>query len=254
MSSRFHFLASQSAKSQEALLTFTHQHQQYSPEEADILVILGGDGFMLQSLQKYGHLKKPFYGINYGTVGFLMNETTPDTLEENSQKADNTSVYPLKMTAINLENEKHILYAFNEISLLRQSALAAHIRIIIDEVERLDCLMCDGILVSTPAGSSAYNLSAHGPILPIGTKLLAMTPISPFRPRRWRGALLPDTANIVIEVLSPHDRPVNASADAQMIEKVKEIRVQQDTSTSYQLLFNPDHNLEDRLLQEQFTA
>lgn len=251
---RFHFIASQNSKSQKALAAFIHKYHQQSLDDADILVVLGGDGFMLHMLQKYGYLKKPFYGINYGTIGFLMNKSSTEELENNIQKVEKTLVYPLKMTAIDLEDQEHHFYAFNEISLLRQSALAAHLRIVIDRVERLDRLICDGILVATPAGSSAYNLSAHGPIIPIGTKLLAMTPISPFRPRRWRGALLPDTAQIVIQVLSPHERPVNASADAHTIEKVKEIRVQQDASTSYHLLFNPGHNLEDRILQEQFIS
>lgn len=246
------FLASDRKKSQDILSKYVDQYGQCSPEKAKIIVVLGGDGFMLQQLQKYGHLNKPFYGINYGTIGFLMNQTPVSNLAYHIKEAQKTTLYPLKMIAVDMDGVTHTLYAFNEISLLRHSALAAHVRIIVDEKERLDCLICDGILVATPAGSSAYNLSAHGPIIPIGTKLLAMTPISPFRPRRWRGALLPDTAKIKVDVLTPELRPVNASADSQLIEKVKCIEVTQDLSRSYQLLFNPGHNLEERILQEQF--
>lgn len=254
MKNSFCFLASDRPLSQEVLSDYIDQYGQCSPEMAQFFIVLGGDGFMLQQLQKYGHFNKPFYGIHYGTIGFLMNQTTVHDLAYHIKEAQMTTLYPLKMTIIDWQDNHHTLYAFNEISLLRQSAMAAHIRIIIDEIERLDCLMCDGILVATPAGSTAYNLSAHGPIIPIGTKLLAMTPISPFRPRRWRGALLPDTARIKVEILSPELRPVNASADAQLIENVKSIEVHQKLSMSYQLLFNPGHNLEERILQEQFLA
>jgi NAD+ kinase len=215
---------------------------------------LGGDGFMLYALHHYGYLNKPFYGINYGTIGFLMNETTFDDLTERVEAAQESLLHPLKMIITDLLGKSHLAYAINEISLLRQSALAANIRVLINGIERLACLIADGILVSTPAGSSAYNLSAHGPIIPIGAKLLALTPISPFRPRRWRGALLRDTDMIRFEILSPELRPVNASADAQLIEHVKSIDVCEDLSITYRLLFNADHNIEERILQEQFSS
>lgn len=252
MTLSFHFIASDNPKAQGALPLFVKKYGQSTPEKADVIIVLGGDGFILHALQKYISLNKPFYGIHYGTIGFLMNESPVDQLVDYIQNAQRTLLHPLKMTAIDSHQCQHVVYAFNEVSLLRHSALAAHIGIQVNGVERLDLLMCDGILVATPAGSSAYNLSAHGPIIPIGAKLLAMTPISPFRPRRWRGALLPDTATIKMSVLDSHHRPVNASADAQLIERVVSIQVEQDLSMGYELLFNPGHNLEDRILQEQF--
>lgn len=250
----FSFLASESPKAQEALLLFTQKYGQHTPEEADIIIVLGGDGYMLNALHHYAHLDKPFYGINYGTIGFLMNETFVDDLIGHVEAAQESFLHPLKMIVTDIFEKSYQTYAINEVSLLRQSALAANIRVFINGIERLECLIADGILVATPAGSSAYNLSAHGPIIPIGAKLLALTPISPFRPRRWRGALLRDTDMIRFEILSPELRPVNASADAQLFEHVKRVDVCQDLSITYRLLFNADHNIEERILQEQFSS
>lgn len=251
---RLAFLASPSDRAQGALSNFIQTHGQHSPEEADILVVLGGDGFMLQSLHTYRTMNKPFYGINYGSVGFLMNQTTVDELRSQIANAVETSLHPLKMLALDHKGRPHTAYAINEISVLRHSAMAAHLNIQVDGVSRLDKLVCDGIMVSTPAGSSAYNLSAHGPIIPLGASLLALTPISPFRPRNWRGALLPDTAAITITALDPDQRPVNVAADSQSFEMIIRLEVSQSRSARYLLLFNPGHNLEERILNEQFTA
>lgn len=224
----------------------------YSPHESDIIIAIGGDGFLLRTLHKYYDLQKPVYGIHCGSVGFLMNSPTPETLQERLAQATLTMLHPLKMTCITSAQEIETGYALNEVSLLRQSSQAAKIQIIIDGIPRLDTLICDGILIATPAGSTAYNLSAHGPIIPIGANLLALTAISPFRPRRWRGALLPDTASVHFKILEADKRPVNAAADDSLILDVTEVMVEQDKSRGYRLLFDPDHNLEERILREQF--
>lgn len=223
-----------------------------SPEEADILIAIGGDGFLLRTLHLYHHLNKPIYGIHCGSVGFLMNEASPEHLLERLSEATLTIVHPLKMRCHTQDGQVITDYALNEVSLLRQSSQAAKIHIDIDGIARLESLICDGILVATPVGSTAYNLSAHGPILPIGTNLLTLTPLSPFRPRRWRGALLPDTAHITFKILEADKRPVNASADASFIPNVEVIHIHLDKTRGYKLLFDPDHNLEERILREQF--
>lgn len=223
-----------------------------SPEAADIIIAIGGDGFLLRVLHKYHYLNKPVYGINCGSVGFLMNSVAPEALLERIEQATLTILHPLIMECTTQEGEKITDFALNEVSLMRQSSQAAKIQIEIDGIIRLDSLACDGVLVSTPAGSTAYNLSAHGPILPIGTNLLALTPISPFRPRRWRGALLPDTAQVKFKIMEADKRPVNASADDSFIANVAEVSIHQDKTRGYKLLFDPDHNLEERILKEQF--
>lgn len=220
--------------------------------EADVIIAIGGDGFLLHTLHKYHHCDKPVYGVHCGSIGFLMNSPTPETLLERLSQATLTVLHPLAMHCLTQEGTSVTDFALNEVSLLRQSSQAAKIQIEIDGVVRLDSLICDGILVATPAGSTAYNLSAHGPILPIGTNLLALTPISSFRPRRWRGALLPDAAKVKFKILEADRRPVNASADDSLVLNVIEVTIHQDKSRGYKLLFDPDHNLAERILKEQF--
>lgn len=248
------FIASQTPEAQKLREEYIKEYSQAKEQDADIIIALGGDGFMLQTLHHHQSLGKPVYGINCGSVGFLMNTHAPHHLLERLNQAQATILHPLKLTAYGLDNQIHEEYAINEVSLFRSSPQAAHLQIAVDNTIRMDHLICDGILLATPAGSSAYNLSAHGPIIPIGGGLLALTPISPFRPRRWRGALLPDTAKVTLTVLDPDKRPVNASADARMIPCVARIDIEQDTQRGYTLLFDPDHNLEQRILNEQFIS
>lgn len=243
---------SEAPLSQEVGQTYLNQFKSYPPEEADIIIVIGGDGFLLRTLHKYYDLHKPVYGIHCGSIGFLMNSPTPETLLERLSEATLTMLHPLKMTCLTSDGKIVTDYALNEVSLLRQSSQAAKIRIEIDGVSRLDSLICDGILVATPAGSTAYNLSAQGPIIPIGANLLALTPISPFRPRRWRGALLPDTVKVKFKIEESDKRPVNASADDSLVLNVTEVMVEQDKNRGYKLLFDPDHNLEERIVREQF--
>ena len=250
-------LASPSIQNKDIFKELVQSLEPVSPENADTLVIFGGDGFMLRSLQKYQHLEKPFYGINFGTIGFLMNnfEEVPlsvDTLISRIKQAQKTTLHPLEMTALNSQGEYTTHHAINEVSLLRQTFNAAKIKISIDGIVRLDTLICDGVLLATPAGSTAYNLSAHGPILPLNANLLALTPISPFRPRRWRGAVLPNKAIVTFDVLDPIERSVSATADNFEVRDIVRVDIRQDLSLSYVLLFDPGHNLEDRVLKEQF--
>lgn len=246
------FVASQSDAAQEALETLSRKYEHCAPDEADVIVALGGDGFILETLHRHIRRCKPIYGMNRGTVGFLLNDYELDGLHERIAKAQLAHLRPLKMMARNDSGVEFPAHAINEVSLLRQTRQAANIRVKIDGRVRLDNLMCDGCLISTPAGSTAYNLSAHGPILPIGSGVLALTPISAFRPRRWRGAIVPRTAKVVFEVIQHHKRPVSAVADATEIRNVVEVAVEEDTETELKLLFDPEHNLEERILNEQF--
>ncbi len=225
-----------------------------SPQQADILIVLGGDGFMLHSLHKYQSLKKPVYGIHCGTVGFLMNAQPLETAEDlvyRLQKAKLTPLHPLKMTA-HTSKQTFTRHAINEVSLLRETSQAAKIRILLNEIERLPSLTGDGLIIATPAGSTAYNLSAQGPILPLESSLVALTPLSPFRPRHWRGALLPNDTSIRLEILEADRRAVSATADDYTVHHVKSVVIKQDFEMSYDLLFDLGHNLEDRILKEQF--
>lgn len=244
------------ANSEEALLAaevLTRRYDGCGPEEAEIVVALGGDGFMLETLHRRLGRARAIYGMNRGTVGFLMNSYSEDGLLERLQAAHPVELRPLIMRATDSEGRVHEDLAFNEVSLLRQSRQAAKIRILVDGKVRLEELVCDGVLVATPAGSTAYNLSAHGPIVPIGAHLLCLTPISAFRPRRWRGALLPDHAKVAFEVLEAAKRPVSATADSTEVRKVARVEVRQDKDRQVTLLFDADHNLEERILLEQFT-
>jgi NAD+ kinase len=222
------------------------------PGEADVIVALGGDGLMLQTLHAFMNTGTPIYGMNCGSVGFLMNEFTEDGVPERLEAASRTNVHPLVMTAVDAAGKSHTAFAINEVSLLRQSYQAAKLRIDVDGRTRLEELICDGLLVATPAGSTAYNLSAHGPILPIYAPLLALTPISAFRPRTWRGALLPDHVTVTITALEADKRPINAVADNVEFKSVVAVAVKQDRDAQSVILFDPDHSWDERILTEQF--
>jgi NAD+ kinase len=223
-------------------------------DRADVVVALGGDGMMLETQHRLLGRNLPVYGMNCGSVGFLMNDFREEGLPERLAAAQAAMVHPLRMRAFTGATEPTEALAINEVSLLRETRQAAKIRIIIDGKLRLTELICDGILVSTPAGSTAYNLSAHGPIVPLGANLLPLTPISAFRPRRWRGALLPGEAEVVFEVLEADKRPVSATADYTEVRDVRRVEVREDRSVSLTMLFDPDHGLSERIIAEQFTV
>ena len=223
-------------------------------DRADVVVALGGDGMMLETQHRLLGRNLPVYGMNCGSVGFLMNDFREDGLPERLAAAQAAMVHPLRMRAFTGAAEPTEALAINEVSLLRETRQAAKIRIMIDGKLRLAELICDGILVSTPAGSTAYNLSAHGPIVPLGANLLPLTPISAFRPRRWRGALLPGEAEVVFEVLEADKRPVSATADYTEVRDVRRVEVREDRSVSLTMLFDPDHGLSERIIAEQFTV
>ncbi len=249
---RLAFVAAETAEAAEAAARLSARYGSTEPAAADVIVALGGDGFMLDSLHRYRALARPIYGMNRGTVGFLMNSYGEDDLPRRIAQAEKITLNPLRMRATDRAGNCLEALAINEVSLLRQSRQAAKIRIHIDGAVRLEELMCDGVLVATPAGSTAYNLSAHGPIVPLGANVLALTPISAFRPRRWRGALLPLTAEFAFEVLEPDKRPVSAVADHQEAREVVQVTVRSAPDIALTLLFDPEHNLEDRILLEQF--
>ena len=246
------FVASDSVSAQTALQRLVAICGQTSVDEADVIVALGGDGFMLETLHRNMNRKMPIYGMNRGSVGFLMNEYRDQDLEARIAAASVTEVHPLRMRAIRASGSEQGALAINEVSLHRQTGQAAKIRIALDGKVRVPELVCDGVLVSTPAGSTAYNLSAHGPILPVDAGVLALTPISAFRPRRWRGALLPREAHIRFEILDDSKRPVSATADATEVRDVVEVVVEETRDVTLRLLFDPEHNLEERILNEQF--
>lgn len=254
MTQRIALVAAHGDEAQLQLALLKQRYGDIAPEEADVIVALGGDGFMLRTLHRHLSLNKPVYGMKLGTIGFLLNPFDVNELPERIARAQPTIMHPLSMRAHSESGTTVEALAFNEVSLLRQTKQAAHIRVSLNGVVRIEELMCDGVLVATPAGSTAYNLSAHGPILPIGSKLLAMTPISPFRPRRWRGAVLPATTEIKLEVLDPYKRPVSATADSNEVRDVVEVLIRESVDQTMTLLFDPEHNLEERILREQFTV
>jgi len=249
---RIAFVASPGAEAQAALAQLIQLYGNHDPDESDIVVALGGDGLMLQTLHRQMRSDKPIYGMHRGTVGFLMNEFAEEKLAERLTSAHITVIHPLLMQARDVQGRTHEHRAINEVSLFRQSAQASHLRILIDGQERLAELISDGVLVATPAGSTAYNLSAQGAIIPINAPLMALTPISPFRPRRWRGALLPDKAKVTIEVLEAQKRPVAAVADHDEVRSVHSVDIRMDHDISINMLFDPGHNLDERILREQF--
>jgi NAD+ kinase len=249
---RIAFVASDAPAAQRARTRLARRYGDARPETADVVVALGGDGFMLTTLQRFMNSGKPIYGMHRGTVGFLMNEFHEEGLAERLAAAHVTVIHPLLMRARDAAGRVHRHRAINEVSLFRQTYQAARLRVLVDDKERLPGLVADGVLLSTPAGSTAYNLSVQGPIIPIGAPLLALTPISPFRPRRWRGALLPDRAQVTVEVLEAAKRPVAAVADHDEVRSVRSVEISMDHDTDMHLLFDPHHSLDERILREQF--
>ncbi|NNK79143.1 MAG: NAD kinase [Litoreibacter sp.] len=246
------FMASETQIAQDAARALSHVYGNVTPENADVIVALGGDGFMLQTLHGTQHLDVPVYGMNCGTVGFLMNEYQEEGVLERLAAAEEEVINPLRMKAVHADGTVHEALAINEVSLLRAGPQAAKLRITVDGKVRMDELVCDGALVSTPAGSTAYNYSAHGPILPIGADVLALTAMSAFRPRRWRGALLQKAAHVRFDVLQPNKRPVMADADSRTAGNVVSVEIRSEPGVSHRLLFDTGHGLEERLIREQF--
>ncbi|MEO0939130.1 MAG: NAD kinase [Pseudomonadota bacterium] len=253
MPQKIAFVASPAPVAQTARAALIGRYGDAPLEEADVIVALGGDGFMLQTLHGTEHLPAPVYGMNRGTVGFLMNEYSESRLLARLEAAQEEGLNPLKMEAITGDGQTHHALAINEVSLLRQSAQAAKLRIFVDGRLRMDALSADGALVATPAGSTAYNYSAHGPIVPIGSDVLALTAVAAFRPRRWRGALLPKDAEVRFEVLDAAKRPVMAEADSRSVRDVRQVTIRSEPGVVHRVLFDPGHGLEERLISEQFT-
>jgi NAD+ kinase len=246
------FVASETPDAQEAAASLARSYGNTSPEDADAIVALGGDGLMLQTLHRQMGTAKPIYGMNKGSVGFLMNEFREDGLFERLEAAQRSVVHPLLMQARDVAGRTHTARAINEVSMLRQTYQAAKLIITVDGQVRLSELIADGVLIATPAGSTAYNLSVNGPILPLNAPLLALTPISAFRPRRWRGALLPDRARISVDVIEPERRPVSAVADHTEFRAIAKVDVSMDHSIDLVMLHDRDHSLDERILREQF--
>lgn len=248
------FIAAQSTVARRALMRLRARYGNASPERAEVIVVLGGDGTMLETLHKYAHCGVPIYGMNRGTVGFLMNQYREAGLLERLDAAQAVTLHPLHMQTRSVDGTRREAWCINEVALLRETRQAAKLRITVDGKIRMKELVCDGVLVATPAGSTAYNLSAHGPIIPMGAELLALTPISGFRPRSWRGALLPATAAVTIDILEPRKRPVSAVADYTEVRDVRQVKVREKRDLALTLLFDPEHNLEERILNEQFNS
>ncbi len=249
------FVAGDTEDAQGALARLASLYGDARPEDADVIVALGGDGMMLQTLHRFMNdagVSKPIYGMHRGTVGFLMNEFRLEGLVERLRAAEISIVHPLQMTATDRAGKVHEARAINEVHLLRRSYQAAKLSIWVDGKERLAELVADGVLLATPAGSTAYNLSANGPILPLNATLMALTPISAFRPRRWRGALLPDRARVTVEVLEADKRPVNAVADHTQVDDVVRVDIAMDHATDLLMMHDPGHSLDERILREQF--
>lgn len=251
---KLHFHAAKTDKARLAFDRLHAVHGQTPWTECDAMVVLGGDGTMLEALHLNSDGSKPVFGMNFGSVGFLMNPFREDDLLMRIEKASAVKIHPLKMKATDTHGAVHEAIAFNEVAVLRETRQAAQLKISVDGVERIPELVCDGILLATPAGSTAYNLSAHGPILPLSSNLLALTPISAFRPRRWRGALIPSGHHVHIDVLDGEKRPVSATADSSEFRDVVTLDIHQSQSLSRTLLFDPDHHLEERILKEQFLS
>lgn len=246
------FVASDAPAAQAALAELKALYGDPAPKDATVIVALGGDGFMLETLHRHLALGVPIYGMHRGSIGFLMNSYEPQGLRERLARAVTVHTHPLEMRARDIAGIEHRALAFNEVSLLRETRQTAKIRVTVDDVVRLEELAADGILLATPVGSTAYNFSAHGPIIPLGAGVLALTPISAFRPRRWRGALLPHTASVQFDILEASKRPVSAVADYTEVRDVLSVAVRENREVSLTMLFDPEHNLEERVLKEQF--
>ena len=249
---KFHFIASENPEAKEALKVLVKRYDQAKLELSDVIIAIGGDGMLLKALRNSIEKNKPVFGLNKGNVGFLMNELSFDNLENRIQTARKVKMHPLFMSAHKINGNIFTELAVNEVSILRQTHQAAHLKITVDKKERLNELVCDGILVSTPIGSTAYNLSARGPIIPLNANILALTPISSFRPRRWRGALLPQRVKIRIEVLNYDTRPVSATADNVEARDIKYIEISTDKTKKLTILHDSDHSLDERIMKEQF--
>ena len=249
---KFHFISSNTSEAIKAKEEYIKSYNQTDPELADLIIPIGGDGILLKSLHDFNELNKPFFGINYGSIGFLMNSASNKDLKEVIKNSKSTDLKPLKMTAKDEDNKIYDSIAYNEVSLMRQSHQASKFQIKINETTRMKELICDGVLVSTSAGSTAYNLSAHGSILPLDSKLLALTPISAFRPRRWRGALLSEKNIIEITVINFKDRKVSVTADNIEFRNIKEVTIQSSQDKNCRILFDNNHSIEDKILNEQF--
>ncbi len=252
MSLRIAFCASKAPAAQEAYFRLITRYDSCDEVDADAIVALGGDGFMLQTLHRTKDLKAPVYGMNRGTVGFMMNDYQEDGLIERLTAAEEEEINPLVMHAESADGAIHEALAINEVSLLRQGPQAAKLQIAVDGKVRMEELVCDGAIVATPAGSTAYNFSAHGPILPIGSDVLALTGVAAFRPRRWRGALLKKNAEVVFTVTDHEKRPVMAEADGRSVRNVVRVTVRSEPTVRHHVLFDPGHGLEERLFREQF--
>ncbi|MEQ8479784.1 MAG: NAD kinase [Hoeflea sp.] len=252
MTRKFSFIASGAPDAQSAAQHLAALYGNSRQEDADVIVALGGDGFMLQTLHAQMNSGRMVYGMNRGSVGFLMNDYSDTGLSDRIDAAVENIIRPLEMAATDANGKTHNALAINEVSLLRQSYQAAKLRLSVDGQERMEELICDGIMVATPAGSTAYNLSAHGPILPLDAQLLALTPVSPFRPRRWRGALLPNKVTVTMEILEPGKRPVNAVADHTEVKSVVRVEVAESKDLTARILTDSSHSWNDRILAEQF--
>ena len=246
------FLASSNNEAIEQKKVLEEQYGINSLDNADVIVVLGGDGFMLEAIKSYMSHNLPLFGLNYGSIGFLMNASNKDNLIKRINLSQSIVIAPLSMKVKSFDGNSHEAIAINEVSLLRETHQASKIKISIDDKVRLDELICDGILISTPSGSTAYNLSAHGPILPINADVLALTPISAFRPRRWKGAILNNRSEVRFEVIDGKKRPVSAVADSTEFRDIESVTVKQDNENSIQLLFDEQHSFEERILNEQF--
>lgn len=253
MKKRIAFLASDAEMAQDARDRLIEQYGNAAPRDAEVVVALGGDGFMLRTLKNMQHLDAPVYGMNRGTIGFLMNNFHEEDLMARLADAQEEVINPLAMRAMDQSGKLHEALAINEVSLLRAGPQAARLKISVDGRERMAELVCDGALLSTPAGSTAYNYSAHGPILPIGADVLALTAIAAFRPRRWRGALLPKIAKVRFDVLDADKRPVMADADSISFPDIDWVEIRSEPAITHRILFDPGHGLEERLISEQFT-
>ena len=249
---KFHFLSSDNPEAKEAEKKLIKKYGQNTAENSDYIIPIGGDGLLLKSLHNLNNLNKPFFGINFGSIGFLMNNIIDQDLNEKVSSSKKSFFKPLKMKATSVDNKIFEAYAYNEVSLMRQTHLASKIKIKINDEIKMEELICDGVLVSTSAGSTAYNLSAHGSILPLDSNILALTPISAFRPRRWRGALIPSNAKIEFFIKDSNKRPVSAYADSKEVKNISSVKIESEDDVYYKLLFDKGHGLQERILREQF--